>query len=156
MYKPARQWAKDVMPLMLSSGEAPGIRNEGGKAGMWTAVFVSPGRREARTFFYAVVECSGEIGKGVTIGRVQPWGGATAKSNPFLLGEFSVDSDAAWATAAKQAGTWLKKNPTKKLAMYLLSESRFAGPTWYFMWGDRKSGYLAFVSAMTGQSISGK
>lgn len=156
MYKPARQWAKDVMPLMVSSGEVPGVKNAGGKAGMWTSVFVSPSRREARTFFYAVIDSGSEIHKGVTIGRVQEWGGASAKSKPFSSGEFSVDSDAAYATAAKKADAWLKKNPGKKLSIFLASESRFAGPAWYFMWGNQKSGYLAFISATTGQPLTGK
>src|SRR5581483_1467220 len=52
MYKPARTWATDLLPLTLVSNEIPGIKNEGGKAAMWTAVFVSPSRREARTFTY--------------------------------------------------------------------------------------------------------
>ena len=52
MYKPARTWAPDLQPLSLIAGEIPGMENSGGKAGMWTAVFVSPGRHEARTFVY--------------------------------------------------------------------------------------------------------
>jgi hypothetical protein len=156
MYKPARQWAKDVMPLIVTSGEVPGIKNEGGKAAMWTAIFVSSSKREARTFFYAVKDSGTDIHQGVEIGRVQPWGGASPKSKPFLASEVTVNSDAAYATAAKKAEAWLKKNPGKKLAIYLASESRFAGPTWYFMWGDKKSGYLGFVSATTGQWVTGR
>jgi len=49
MYKPARQWATDVQPLSLASNDVPGKKMEGGKAWMWTAVFVSPSKREART-----------------------------------------------------------------------------------------------------------
>jgi hypothetical protein len=156
MYRPARQWASDVMPLVVTSGELPGIANEGGRAGMWTSIFVSPSRREARTFSYAVKDSGIEIRKGVNIGRVQEWGGATPKSKPFSSVEFTVNSDTAYATAAKKAEAWLKKNPKKKLAIYLASESRFPGPVWYFMWGDKKSGYLAFVSATTGQPLTGR
>ncbi len=156
MYKPARQWAPDVMPLMVTSGEIEGIKNEGGKAGLWTAIFVSASKRQARTFTYAVADSGSDIRKGVGIGRVQDWGGASQKSKPFSSGELSVDSDAAYATAAKKAEAWLKKNPGKKLAIYLASEARFTEPAWYFIWGDKKSGYVAFISATTGQPLAVK
>ena len=156
MYKPVRQWAPDVMPLTMTSGEIPGIQNEDGKAGMWTAVFVSASKREARTMFYSVADSGTEIHKGVVIGNAQPWGGANKNSKPFSSGAFSVNSDTAYATAAAKAEAWLKKNPGKKLSIFLASESRFSDPAWYFMWGDKKSGYLAFVSATTGQPLAGK
>jgi len=156
MYKPARQWAKDVMPLMVTSGELPGIKNEGGKAGQWTSIFVSASKRQARTFSYAVADSGSEIRKGVSIGGVQDWGGPNRKSKPFSSGELTVDSDAAYATAIKQAELWLKKHPGKQPKIYLASEARFTEPAWYFMWGDKKSGYVAFVSAATGQPLTGK
>src|ERR1017187_8457443 len=62
MYKPARTWATDLLALSVASGEVPNIKNEGGKAGLWTTVLVSPSRREARSFTYAAVE-SGDIPK---------------------------------------------------------------------------------------------
>ena len=156
MYKPARQWSSDVMPLSLAAGEVPGIKNAGGKAGMWTAVFVSPSKREARTLFYSVTDSGSAIRKGVSIGGAQVWSGATPKSKPFSTNEFSVNSDVAYATASQKADAWIKKNPGKVLSIYLGSEARFAGPVWYFMWGDKKSGYLAFVSATTGLALTGK
>src|ERR1022692_414659 len=60
MYKPARTWATDLLALSVVSGEVPNIKNEDGNAGLWTVVFVSPSRREARSITYAVVE-SGDI-----------------------------------------------------------------------------------------------
>jgi hypothetical protein len=156
MYKPARQWATDVMPLLVTSGEIPEMKNEGGKAGLWTAIFVSASKRQARTFTYAAANSGSDIRKGVGIGRVQDWGGPSRKSKPFSSGELTIDSDAAYAVAAKKAEVWLKKNPNKKLAIYLASEARFTEPAWYFMWGDKKSGYVAFISATTGQPLTGK
>src|ERR1035441_5682361 len=76
MYKPARAWAPDLLPLSLISGEVKGTANDGGKAAMWTAVFVSPSRREARTFVWTV-------GKGVGEAGAESWSGATPKSRPF-------------------------------------------------------------------------
>ena len=66
MYKPARTWATDLLALSVTSGEVPNIKNEGGKAGLWTAIFVSPSRKEARSFTYAVAD-NGDIRKGVNI-----------------------------------------------------------------------------------------
>ena len=54
MYKPARTWALDLLPLSLASSDVAGIKSEGGKAAMWTAVFVSPSLHEARTFSYSI------------------------------------------------------------------------------------------------------
>src|ERR1035438_2445994 len=66
MYKPARTWATDLLALSVTDGELPNIKNEGGKAGTWTAIFVSPSRKEARSFTYAVVK-SGDLSKGVNV-----------------------------------------------------------------------------------------
>src|ERR1019366_3842524 len=149
MYKPARTWATDLLALSVNSGEVPNIKNEGGKAGLWTAVFVSPSRREARSFTYAVVE-SGDIPKGVNVGRVLPWGGATKTSKPFTSSEFVVDSDDAYKTAFGKAEGWLKKHPNVQATFRLGNASRFAAPVWYIMWGTTKNGYAALVNATTG------
>jgi hypothetical protein len=150
MYKPAREWATDLMPLTLAGNDVEGIKSENGKYPMWTAVFVSPSKREARTFFYSVVDHGTDVHKGVTIGGPESWGGPTAKSRPFQNSQFNVNSDAAYKTAAQNAADWLKKNPDKKLAMVMASTSHFPGPVWYMLWGDHKSGYEIFIDATTG------
>src|ERR1035441_8280500 len=81
MYKPARTWATDLLALSVTDGEVPNIKNEGGKAGTWTAIFVSPSRKEARSFTYAVVK-SGDLSKGVNVSNALPWSGATGASTP--------------------------------------------------------------------------
>jgi len=88
LYKPARAWATDLLALSVSSGEVPGFQNENGKAGMWTVVFVSPSRREARIFTYAIADSGTEIRKGVTVGNAQPWAGSTPTSKAFSDSEF--------------------------------------------------------------------
>jgi len=150
MYKPAREWATDLMPLTLAGNDVEGIKSENGKFPMWTVVFVSPTKREARTFFYSVVDHGNDVHKGVTIGGPESWSGPTAKSRPFQNSQFNVNSDAAFKTAAQNAGDWLKKNPDKKLAMVMASTSHFPGPVWYMLWGDHKSGYEIFIDATTG------
>jgi hypothetical protein len=149
MYKPARTWATDLLALSVTSGEVPNIKNGDGKAGLWTAVFVSPSRMEARTFTYAVVD-DGDIRKGVNVGNVLSWGGATKTSKPFTSSEFAVDSDVAYKTAFAKAEDWLKKHPNMQPTFRLGNASRFAAPVWYIMWGTTKNGYAALVNATTG------
>jgi hypothetical protein len=154
MYKPARTWATDLLALSVTCGEVPNIKNEDGKAGLWTAVFVSPSRKEARTFTYAVVDSGADIRKGVNIGNVLPWSGATPTSKPFSNSEFVVDSDAAYKVAAEKAEGWLKKHPNQRATFRLGNASRFAAPVWYIMWGTTKNGYAALVNATTGTIIN--
>lgn len=153
MYKPARQWSADVLPLTLVAGEVAGVKNEGGKAGMWTAVFVSTGRSEARTFYYAVADHLPAIHKGVKAGAVVAWGGPTAQAMPFRLAEFTVDSDGAYKSASEKAAAWLKTHPGKQAALTLGNASRFPAPVWYVIWGTPKDGYAAYVSAVTGNVL---
>jgi hypothetical protein len=149
MYKPARQWATDVLPLTIASNDIPGKPAEGGKAWMWTAVFVSPSKREARTLFFSVVEHE-KVLRGVTVGGAQGWSGSTPKSKAFSTSDFQVNSDQAYKAVYAKAEAWVKKHPGKKLSMYLASSNRFPNPVWYVMWGDTKNGYLGFVNAVTG------
>lgn len=155
MYKPAYQWSKDMLPLSLSANKVEGYRNHDGMAYLWTAVFVSPGRNEARTYDYAVVD-SPLAPKGVTARVVQTWAGATREAVPFHASEIAVNSDAAWNTAAGKAAAWLKKHPEKDATITLADATRFGGPVWFIMWGDRKDGYAAFVNATTGLIMTGK
>lgn len=155
MYKPARAWAADLLPLSLASGDVAGMKTEAGKAAMWTAVFVSPSRREARTCSYSVIDQGANIHKGVTVGGAELWSGPTPKSRPFQITEFMVDSDVVYKTALERAGAWAKKHPDKGVTFYLGNTSRFPAPVWYVLWGNNKSGYAVFVNATTG-AITGK
>ena len=153
MYKPARAWAVDAVPLSLASEELPTLKNDGGKAAKWTAVFVSTSRREARTFSYAVADAAGTL-KGVTIGGAEPWSGATPKSRPFQTGEFLINSDAAYQTAYEKAQAWVKKHPDKKCSLFLGNAARFPSPVWFIIWGNTKSGYAVYVNATTGKALT--
>ncbi|MCX6631285.1 MAG: hypothetical protein NTW28_27045 [Candidatus Solibacter sp.] len=153
MYKPARTWAADLLALSVTSGEVPNIKNEDGKAGMWTVVFVSPSRKEARVFTYAATDSGADIRKGVNIGNVQAWGGATPTSKPFSNSEFAVDSDAAYKVAFAKAEGWLKKHPKETATFRLGNASRLAAPVWYVMWGTAKNGYASLVNATTGAIV---
>jgi hypothetical protein len=153
MYKPARQWAKDLLVLSLVGNEIPGFKNADGKAAMWTVVFVSPTLRQARTCTYAIADHGTSIHKGVDIGGSESWSGETPKSQPFQITEFAVNSDAAFKTASEKAAAWLKKHPDAPVAMALGKTSHFSGPVWYIQWGTTKQGYAAYVNATTGEVI---
>ena len=150
MYKPARAWATDLLPLSVANIDVPGVKSEGGKAAMWTVVFVSPSRHEARTFSYSVVDSGTNIHKGVSAGGAESWSGSTAKSKPFQTSEFAIDSDAAYKAAYAKGEAWIKKHPDKAVAFSLGAASRFPSPVWYVLWGNTKSGFAAFVNATTG------
>jgi hypothetical protein len=151
MYKPARTWAPDLLVLSLTSNEVPSMKSVDGKFPMWTAVFVSPSRREARTFTYSVVDDGTTVHKGVDAGGAQAWTGATPKSTPFQTTGFVVDS--AYKTAYAKAEAWVKKHPGKKAAFSLGSAARFPAPVWFIIWGDTKSGYAVYVNATLGTVI---
>jgi hypothetical protein len=153
IYKPARTWATDLMPLSMVSKEIPEFKNEGGKAAVWTAVFVSPSLRQARIFTYSIAE-SGSILKGVTAAAPQAWGGASKSAMPFQANDYAVDSDAAYKTAADKAADWLKANPNKKVTMELGYATQFPSPVWKVLWGDAKSGYVVYVNAVTGAPVA--
>lgn len=150
MYRPVREWAADALPLTLAAEELPGFQNEGGRAAKWTGVFVSPSRREARTVFFSAADQPG-LQRGITLAGSQPWSGATPKSRPFNPTQFFVDSDQAYKTASAKAAPWLKAHPGKKMSLFLAGGTRNPEPVWVLMWGDTKTGYLAYINATSGK-----
>jgi len=157
MYKQAYTWAHDVVPLKLESKELSGVKNEAGKAGMWSATFGSSTKHQAVVITYAVAAHAPDIYKGNNVGSPVPWGGPTREVMPFQTSDFVIDSDAAYKTAQADADAWLKKHPDKQ-ATFLLGHNptRFSAPVWYIVWGDNKSGYAAFVNATSGSLMKGK
>jgi hypothetical protein len=156
MYELAHAWVPDVAPLSMVSKEVPGIKNGAGKAGMWTATFVSPSLRQARNLSYSVGAAPPNISKGVDVGRPVPWG-PTRDAMPFQTSDFAIDSDAAYKTALAKAEGWVKEHPGKEAAFTLGNNvARFNTPVWYLQWGTTKLGYAAFVNATTGAAVNAK
>jgi hypothetical protein len=157
MYTSARKWTADCTILRLVAQEVPGFTNEAGKAAMWQATFASPSLHQYRVYSYAIAAVPPNTYKGVVVGIRLPWNGATRDAMPIELSLFDIDSDAAYQAAAADAAAWLKKNPTRKLAsMELGNTYRFQAPVWYLAWGDKKSGYVAFVDATSGKVLKHK
>lgn len=153
MYKTARTWSRDLVPLTLQSKPTPGTTIESGSAVLWSATFASPSRREVRTLTYCAIAKPPEHYKGVSVGNSVPWGGPTSDALPFDTYEVAIDSDAAFKTASADAAAWLKKHPGKEVSVALGNASQFRQPVWLFLWGDRKSGYAVYVSAKTGAVV---
>jgi hypothetical protein len=154
MYTPAHAWAPDLLPLSLASADVTGVKSADGKAGAWTAVFVSPSLHQARSYSYSVVDQLPTFSKGVKAEAAVPWAGPAAAAAPFQTTDFTVDSDAAFKTASDKAGTWVKDHPDKPLTMALGYATRFPGPVWYFLWGTAKDGFAVYISATSGSIIT--
>jgi hypothetical protein len=156
MYTPAHMWAPDLLPISLKSGEVAGVKNADGKAGVWTAIFASPSLHSARTYVYSVADQLPTLTKGVAAQGTDSWAGPTTAVETFQTSDFTVDSDAAYKTAAAKAVDWLKDkdNATKPVTMALGAASRFPTPVWYILFGSEKGGFVAYVSASTGNLIT--
>ncbi|MEO8097888.1 MAG: hypothetical protein ABI811_09320 [Acidobacteriota bacterium] len=151
MYKLGRAWAPDMVTIYLKSGVIDGVVTTGkdGEAALWTALFVSPSKKEAREFTYRAVT-QGTKRKGVSPGPVQGWGGPIPKAQPFTTAEIKLDSNEAAAKASEPAAAWLKEHPGKPVTLYLYKESRVPAPVWSVLWGAEKDGYLVIVNAVDG------
>ena len=154
-YKTAYSWSNDALPLKLESKSLPGIKNQEGRAAMWTATFGSIRRKQALEISYAVVAQAPDVVKGVNISNPVPWPGPTREVMSFQASDV-VDSDAAYKKAAAEAQTWLKTHPDKQVSLLLGNNpAAFASPVWYVVWGDKKAGYRVFVNAKSGELAKG-
>jgi hypothetical protein len=155
MYKTAHAWSSDAEPIRITAREVPGYKNEGGKAGMWEAVFGSPSLGSYRTFTYAIVDAPPSISKGVAAGLAIPWKGATRDAMPIDTSMFSIDSDAAYTAAAADAASWIKNNPGKEVSDLEIGDTyKFSTPVWYIVWGTKSAGYASIVDASSGKVLS--
>jgi hypothetical protein len=152
MYTPGHAWAADLLPISLKSGEVAGVKNADGKAGVWTAVFVSPSQRASRTYVYSVADQLPDIAKGVKALRPEPWAGPTNAEMTFQTADFTTDSDVAYRTVAAKAADWLKQkdNAEKPVSLALGADSRFPAPVWVVILGTTKSGFMSVVNASSG------
>lgn len=151
MYKLGHAWAADMQVLYLKSGTLEGVDAKGkdGEATEWTLMVASPSKKEAHEFTYRAIT-QGTKRRGVISGAVQPWGGPTAKGQPFTTAEMKLDSNEAFAKAAEKASAWAKENPGKEVSFYLGKESKYPAPVWGVLWGGEKNGFLVVVNAVDG------
>ena len=157
MYKAALSWSSDVQLMRLSPTPLTGFKNEEGKAAIWEAEFGSAVHHQLRVYTYSIATVPPDIFRGVTGQIPRPWGGPTRDAMPVDMSLFTVDSDTAYQTSAKDAAAWLKKNPKIELAtLDLGSTYRYRAPAWYVSWGDKKNGYIVLIDATSGNIYSHK
>lgn len=152
MYEFGFDWAADLQPLSLTSGliadDAEAVDAAGGVATVWSAIFVSPGQREAREFTYRAVSEPGSPA-GVSAGPVQPWAGPRENAEPFDTGAMVLDSEEALEKAEAEVGTV----PSEPVSFYLGKETRFPAPVWAVLWGEEGTGTIVIVNAQNGEII---
>ncbi len=153
MYQVARTWAPDAEVLKMNSillTEVPPVR---GKAGAWQATFTSAEKNAARSYTYSVVEEEGNLHQGVFPGKEEAWSGAANKA--FLIAAVKVDTDAAYKTAAKEAGDYDKKNPKQMISFLLEKQEKFINPVWRVIWGESvgTSGLSILIDSSTGEYL---
>ena len=153
MYKPARNWAKDLEGVKLTSANLPDVKSTPGKAGGWQAVFASPSLSESRSFSYSAVE-GPATRKGVTAGSTSGWS-PKPTSKSFPMSAIKIDSDKACEVAMSKGADYAKKNPDKPITFLLEQTDRFPNPAWRVIWGETvgSSNYSIFVDATTGQYL---
>jgi len=154
MYPQARGWAPDAQPLQISSLNLAQVKAGDGKAGVWQVVFVSPSLGKAKTYTWSAVEGDGNLHEGV-FGGLQEDYTPRADSSPFQISAIKVDSDEAYATAAKESAEYIQKNPTKPVTFLMELGKRFPDVTWRVIWGDSvgTSDYSVFVDGSTGKYL---
>jgi hypothetical protein len=150
----ARAWAPDIQILQMQNVNLKEVKSGEGKAGAWLVTFVSPSRREARTYSWSAIEGEG-FHKGVFAQPADTYAGPRGQTSPFLLQALKTDTDAALETATKKSADYIKKNPEKPIIFLLESSKRHANPTWRVVWGESvgTSNYSVFVDATTGAYI---
>lgn len=155
MYPQARRWAMDAQPLQLRSIHLAEVKSGKGKAGAWQAIFVSPSQSKARTFTYSVVEAEGNLHEGV-FGTAEESYSPQSSSSPFEISAIRIDSDEAYATAAKKSAEYMKANPGKPVSFLLEQTKRYPDVTWRVIWGESvgTSDYSVFVDASTGTFLA--
>ena len=156
MFQSARQWAGDVQLLSVENVNIDEVKPEPGLCGAWRATFVSPERRQMRTYTYSVEESS-TVHKGVFAQTEQPYAVKTT-IKPFLIQALKTDTPAALEAALgdKELKVMAQKNPDTPV-QYMLectTQTRFE-PAWRVIWGPSVSQSIGsgFIGAESGKFI---
>lgn len=154
MYGIARTWAPDAELLKAQSINLQSVPSENGKAGAWTAVFVSQSLGKSRPYSFSVVEDEG-LHEGVFAQHEQSWSGPTRQSSPIRTAALKTDSEKAWTIAEEKSKDYIKKNPDVRVFYLLEQTDRFPNATWRVIWGESitKSGHSVFVDVPLGEFL---
>src|SRR5437588_5262722 len=111
LYATARGWAPDAQPVHLESRprkEDP----KNGTASVWSGKFASSSMRQIRSFLWSGASAADAPEPGITPGSPDAYSEGNISTRPFDLNFLKIDSDKAFAVAAKkkEAATVLKKS----------------------------------------------
>jgi hypothetical protein len=151
----ARTWAPDAQLLRIYNVNLREVSSVAGKCGGWSATFVSAQLKKARTYSFSVVRSPGYAHEGVFPERDEPWSGSSGQARPFPYQALKVDSDEAYATAAKESTVFMKKHPHMLVQFLLEYTPRYPDPAWRVIWGENlgSSKYSVFVDCITGKYL---
>ncbi len=151
----ARVWAADAQLLRISSANLKEVPSVAGKYPAWRATFVSAQLKKARSLSYSVVDSPGNVHEGVLHGSEESWLGPTGQAQPFPLQMLKVDSDEAYATAAKESKDYMKKHPEMPVHFLLEYTPRFPLPAWRVFFGETlgSSQYAVFIDCTSGKYL---
>lgn len=138
MFSAARMWAPDAQPQSLESSNLDGVSTVDGKAPVWRGRFVSPGKREQRTYQYVSVHIPDGPDQGISKGREMSWDG----SEPFNVAFIKTDSDVAFQLAQKHGGARLLKAHKDYHVFYDLNRETLNlghGVAWQISFGENRA-----------------
>ncbi|HUQ49260.1 MAG TPA: hypothetical protein VM056_00965 [Terriglobales bacterium] len=156
MYVSARTWAPDAQPVRLES--RPHSQDPGdGKAGIWSAVFVSAGKQAVRNYQWSGIVAEGSTETGVSPGSSDYWSPANASTRPFDQNYLKTDSDKALEIALKKGGEALvKKDPKQPVKYMLFFDAGKSRLLWRVSFGNSQNDAKlnVLVSASNGEFVS--
>lgn len=155
-YPQARTWAIDCQPMRIRSLNLPDPKSEGGKAGAWEILYVSPSRARQRIYTWSAIEAEGNLHKGVFAGLEEGWSGPTGQAKPFLVQALKIDTPQALDTALNHSTEYTKKSGEHPQVNFMLEYTpRYPDPAWRVFWGQSVSAaeWSVFVDATTGQYL---
>jgi len=156
MYQKARSsWASDAQVLKMNSIHVASVPSAPGKEGAWQAIFTSTSLGKAQTYNFSVVEQE-DLHQGVfPAGGSSSWAGSQGVNTAFDIRAVSIDSDAAYKTAAEQAKDYEQKHPGMPVAFQLEKISQFTTPVWRVIWGESvgTSNFSIYVDASMGKFL---
>jgi hypothetical protein len=154
MYQKARTWAPDAQVFKLNSIPLADVPATPGKSGAWQASFASASLGKMQTFTYSVAE-EENVHKGVFSTGQQSWSGSSGVNTAFDIRAASIDSDAAYKTALKEAGDYDQKHPNMPISFQLEKISQFSTPVWRVIWGESvgTSSFSIYVDASLGKFL---
>jgi len=140
LYITARSWAADARPVRMESQPAADSNGHDGKAGIWRALFASPGRRTIEAFVWSGSAAPDAPERGISHGTEDTFNPTNASTQPFDMQFLKNDSDAAFETAQKHGGDKVLKADPKLPVGYLLDWDMNKNQlVWHVIYGVSRS-----------------